>query len=324
MVFALLPQWQLRSLSFQVVTPPPPPLSLFHQCYSLPLSRILYSRQLLVAGQGLGFRIRLFFIRRKMASLYSSGHEGVDSMAETYTEYQEIISLSDSPGKMKASLAALSANAYSQGLTGITALDGLHRLKLSLESKPFNVQQFSWFYRFVFFMCRVSGQRSMLVSTAVEAWRLVLAGKFQLLDQWCSFIKEHHRYNISEDTWEQVLNFSIVVNGDLSNYDSEGSWPVLIDEFVDHITRNAAAISSHVVSSDPGSANPHMENSTIYRETIPVTCKKRGLSLEEEDGQVESVNCIAQRLANMPSPLYSKRIRSSYYMLESGESMDMI
>ncbi|XP_020525668.1 DCN1-like protein 2 isoform X6 [Amborella trichopoda] len=206
------------------------------------------------------------------------------------------------------------------------ALDGLHRLKLSLESKPFNVQQFSWFYRFVFFMCRVSGQRSMLVSTAVEAWRLVLAGKFQLLDQWCSFIKEHHRYNISEDTWEQVLNFSIVVNGDLSNYDSEGtgSWPVLIDEFVDHITRNAAAISSHVVSSDPGSANPHMENSTIYRETIPVTCKKRGLSLEEEDGQVESVNCIAQRLANMPSPLYSKRIRSSYYMLESGESMDMI
>ncbi|XP_024524614.1 uncharacterized protein LOC9654372 [Selaginella moellendorffii] len=47
-------------------------------------------------------------------------------------------------------------------------------------------------------------------------------------------------YAITEDTWRQVLEFSRVVHEDLSNYDPEGAWPVLVDEFVDHMYRSSS------------------------------------------------------------------------------------
>jgi hypothetical protein len=43
------------------------------------------------------------------------------------------------------------------------------------------------------------------VHTAVAAWRLVLQGRFRLLDRWCAYVGEHHKAAvILEDTWRQV------------------------------------------------------------------------------------------------------------------------
>ncbi|GKB93682.1 putative defective-in-cullin neddylation protein [Tanacetum coccineum] len=87
-----------------------------------------------------------------------------------------------------------------------------------------DINEFSRFYNFVFFICRENGQRSITVSRAVMAWKLVLSGRFRLLNQWCTFVENNQRHNISEDTWKQVLAFS-------------RAWPVLIDEFVEHLYR---------------------------------------------------------------------------------------
>ncbi|KAG6656347.1 hypothetical protein CIPAW_04G016600 [Carya illinoinensis] len=120
--------------------------------------------------------------------------------------------------------------------TGISIFDELviliSRLVLMVD-----FSEFSRFYDFVFFMCRENGQKSITVSKAVTAWRLVLAGRFRLLNQWCDFVEKNQRHNISEDTWQQVLAFSRCVHENLEGYDPEGAWPVLIDDFVEHMYR---------------------------------------------------------------------------------------
>ncbi|XP_043703221.1 defective in cullin neddylation protein AAR3-like isoform X3 [Telopea speciosissima] len=106
------------------------------------------------------------------------------------------------------------------------------RLNLMVDSC-----EFTRFYDFVFFFCRQNGQKNITVCNAIAAWRLVLAGRFRLLNQWCEFVEKNQRHNISEDTWQQVLAFSRCVHEDLEGYDPKGAWPILIDDFVDHMYR---------------------------------------------------------------------------------------
>ncbi|KAK8460901.1 hypothetical protein SEVIR_2G413100v4 [Setaria viridis] len=78
---------------------------------------------------------------------------------------------------------------------------------------------------------------SIAIQRAVAAWKIVLNGRFRLLDRWCNFVEKYQRHNISEDTWQQLLAFSRCVNEDLEGYDPRGAWPVLIDDFVEQMHR---------------------------------------------------------------------------------------
>ncbi|KAL2623081.1 hypothetical protein R1flu_003286 [Riccia fluitans] len=273
---------------------------------------------------------------------FASGRGGGDNrMWDLYCEYVDIASADDSLGRIRARLSALSACTESLGLTGRAAFDGLRRLTADLHSELMDTRQFSLFYRFVFFMCRETGQKSITVDTAVVAWRMVLTGRFRLLDQWCAFVLVHHRHSISEDTWRQVLEFSRSVHEDLSNYDPEGAWPVLVDEFVDNMYRKASCPScssestvfcecgvgvlSKLTSEDTSPSSALLSKST----TLPgmaasAGSKRRRKDPKYEAAQAASVNNIAQLLADMPSPLSCKRLRVSSTAVEVQDPMEEV
>ncbi|BBN13195.1 hypothetical protein MPTK1_6g01570 [Marchantia polymorpha subsp. ruderalis] len=276
------------------------------------------------------------------ASRFFNGRRSGDTqMWDMYCEYAGISGTDDSLGRIKARLAALSAFAESQGLTGQAAFDGLRRLNADLHEELMDTRHFSLFYRFVFFMCRERGQKSISVNTAVAAWRLSLTGRFRLLDQWCAFVLIHQRYSISEDTWRQVLEFSRSVHEDLSNYDPEGAWPVLVDDFVDNMYRKASCPSCSTESTvlcecgvnvlakltsedDSQSAAPLSKASTLPGMAACAGSKRRRKDPKDEAAQVASVNNIAQLLADMPSPLSCKRVKSSNATVEVQDPMEEV
>ncbi|MFS7970820.1 putative defective-in-cullin neddylation protein [Helianthus anomalus] len=168
----------------------------------------------------------------------------------------------------------------------------MSRLNLMVDS-----QEFSRFYSFVFFICRENGQRSITVSRAIIAWKLVLSGRFRLLNQWCSFVENNQRHNISEDTWSQVLAFSRCVHENLEGYDPEGAWPVLIDEFVEHMYRMSGSEDTHKLGCKCGDseAQPIYEALSGLKVYPGAKRKLDGQELESMDAYVDSDTVIVSK-----------------------------
>jgi hypothetical protein len=55
---------------------------------------------------------------------------------------------------------------------------------------------------------------------------------------WPGMMQAKHNKAISKDTWSQLFEFSRIIDPSVSNYDSEGAWPYLIDEFVEYLREN--------------------------------------------------------------------------------------
>eukprot|EP00670_Eutreptiella_braarudii_P009533 CAMPEP_0174311850 /NCGR_PEP_ID=MMETSP0810-20121108/3951_1 /TAXON_ID=73025 ORGANISM="Eutreptiella gymnastica-like, Strain CCMP1594" /NCGR_SAMPLE_ID=MMETSP0810 /ASSEMBLY_ACC=CAM_ASM_000659 /LENGTH=324 /DNA_ID=CAMNT_0015420153 /DNA_START=103 /DNA_END=1077 /DNA_ORIENTATION=+ len=93
---------------------------------------------------------------------------------------------------------------------------------------------FREFYRFCYdWMKESPATRVLGCETACDLWTMFFKGQYPLLEHWVDYVKTHFKKAITKDVWYQFLDFTNL-KPDLSDYDVDGAWPVLFDEFVDH------------------------------------------------------------------------------------------
>lgn len=230
----------------------------------------------------------------------------VPEVFEIYARYCEIVSSKeiDCPREALASLLKFADQKYK---SSEMLYSELHKLMLHLNLSV-DSHQFSCFYNFVFFICRENGQRSISVRRALTAWRMILRGRFRLLDQWCEFVEKNQKHNISEDSWQQLLAFSRHVNEDLEGYDPKGAWPVLIDDFVEHMYRTGhskdCSIGERCCNCGDMGHEPSISNTLRGLKLFPGSKRKISSSREEEKGRFLSESRI-----DSPNFIKCKRMR---------------
>ncbi|KAG6572482.1 DCN1-like protein 2, partial [Cucurbita argyrosperma subsp. sororia] len=122
---------------------------------------------------------------------------------------------------------------------GIDSLERFRERIPYMNSELKDEQKFREIYNFAFGWAKEKGQKSLALDTAIGMWQLLFAEKqWPLVDHWCQFLQARHNKAISRDTWSQLLEFARTVEPTLSNYDAEGAWPYLIDEFVEYLNEN--------------------------------------------------------------------------------------
>ena len=77
------------------------------------------------------------------------------------------------------------------------------------------------------------GVRTLPTEVASQMWQLTLSDRFEHMAQWEAFLGEKDVRAITKDVWDMLLTFANDVESDMGNYDEDGAWPVLIDEFVE-------------------------------------------------------------------------------------------
>lgn len=123
--------------------------------------------------------------------------------------------------------------------TGLQALgvDTVDKLKGHLKvfkSELDDPSKFKDIYRYAFGFAKEKEQKILDLATADGMLDLLMGSRFPHTEKLRQFLKEQTTYkSINLDQWMNILEFSRTIKADLSNYDENGAWPVLLDEYCD-------------------------------------------------------------------------------------------
>lgn len=135
------------------------------------------------------------------------------------------------------SRAELTAGLSSLGVDSVAKLaTKLPALRASLADDA----TFRAVYAFTFAFARDKGAKNLPADTALALWQLLLPQRWGLGAQFCEFVPSVAPKVITADTWAQLGEFMRIVSPDMSNFDPNGAWPSLIDDFAESIIAKAA------------------------------------------------------------------------------------
>mmetsp|Transcript_28245 Transcript_28245/g.72017 ORF Transcript_28245/g.72017 Transcript_28245/m.72017 type:complete len:354 (-) Transcript_28245:307-1368(-) len=218
-------------------------------------------------------------------------------LSQAFSQFNEALDHSVSEPTLdgfKRRIQALETEWHARGLSGRQALSLVQHLRVHVAWESMMPEQFSRFYRFLFHILKEPQRKHVLLDVASEAWELVLYGRFRLLDKWREFIqtKRDMLRVINEDQWRQVLDFSRTVHEDLSNFDANGAWAWILDDFVEHLRSERPSSRAQSMDADMSSC---MESSLTSR-MVPMS-PRCGSKRRSPD-----IDTVAQQLSACPLP----------------------
>lgn len=139
-------------------------------------------------------------------------------------------------------------------LKGLTELDCDSAAKMVvkldyLRSILNDPNSFKSIYRYAYDFAKDSDQRCMDILTAKAMLQLLLGKHWPLYPQFAQFLEQSKYKAINKDQWCNILEFSRTISIDLSNYDIDGAWPVMLDEFVEWLRLQRSQVTSTTGSS---------------------------------------------------------------------------
>jgi len=146
-------------------------------------------------------------------------------------------------------------------LASLKAATGRLRSKLGSD-----VTYFGKVYAFAFTFGLSPGQRSLPIDVAVPFWNLLIpfglsegalahvddlnsdppvstypGWKPEYTQMWFEYLEGKNVKGVSKDTWNMFIDFVRTIDEKFQRHDTEGSWPSLIDDFVDYAKEKVAA-----------------------------------------------------------------------------------
>ncbi|XP_026089394.1 DCN1-like protein 4 isoform X3 [Carassius auratus] len=164
------------------------------------------------------------------------GPEGMEKFCEDIGVEPENVVMLVLAWKLDAqSMGYFTLQEWLKGM-GSLQCDSTEKLRNSLDylrSVLNDATSFKLIYRYAFDFAREKDQRSLDLNTAKCMLGLLLGKIWPLFPVFNQFLEQSKYKVINKDQWCNVLEFSRTINLDLSNYDEDGAWPVLLDEFVE-------------------------------------------------------------------------------------------
>ena len=151
----------------------------------------------------------------------------------------------------KCGCGAMGTITKDEFLTGMTAMgcttvaelkNVLPALRMEIEDR----RMFKTFYRYVFQLARDGTAKSVDKETVMGLMGVLLRGtgddecRSRHLDSFLAFLETSEKTRVSADQWNSFLDFSMQISQDFSNFDEDGAWPLLLDDWVEWAREKAA------------------------------------------------------------------------------------
>ena len=119
---------------------------------------------------------------------------------------------------------------------GCDDLEKLKALVVTLDPAELDHRTFRDFFKFVFLFSREGTHRTLEKDIVDALLPIAIGDRSQHTTNFLTFLDKATPPNtrITLDQWCSFLEFSVKVKPDFSDYEQDGAWPLLLDEFVDY------------------------------------------------------------------------------------------